>query len=373
MLKSHSLIPSILLLGLSLFYIKASANNISPDSGPLPVAVIGLSHDHVHWILGRPDRGDIKIVGIVEPNQDLAKRFAKSYGFSMDLVYHTTEEMLAACSPKAVFVFTSIYQHLEVVEICAPLGIHVMVEKPLAVSVKHARKMQDLARKHGIHLLTNYETTWYPSNHKVFQMVQKNELGDLRKIVVHDGHRGPKEIGCSKEFLDWLTDPKLNGGGALTDFGCYGANLITWLAKGQKPISVSAVTQTIKPELYPKVDDEATIVLEYPKMQGIIQASWNWPISRKDMEVYGKTGYAISENNTDISYQLSENEQVKSLSLETPSAPYDDPFAMFAAVIKGDITLSPYDLSSLENNMIVVEILEAAKKSAKRGKSVRLK
>ncbi len=372
MFKTFSLVSSMIFLVFSLFHIKASANNISAEPEPLPVAVIGLSHDHVHWILGRPDRGDIKIVGIVEPNQELAKRFAKSYDFSMDLVYSTTEDMIEACSPKAVFVFTSIYQHLEIVETCAPSGIHVMVEKPLAVSVKHAQKMQELARRHGIHLLTNYETTWYPSNHKVFQMVQKNELGDLRKIVVHDGHRGPKEIGCSKEFLEWLTDPKLNGGGALTDFGCYGANLITWLNKGQKPISVSAITQTIKPEVYPKVDDEATIVLEYPKMQGIIQASWNWPVSRKDMEVYGKTGYAISENNTDISYQLSENNKVQRLTLEFPSAPYDDPFAMFAAVIKGDISLPPYDLSSLENNMIVVEILEAASKSAKKGKAVRL-
>lgn len=373
MFRFLSFVSTLLLLFFSSVNTDAVAKKVSSEPEPLPVAVIGLSHDHVHWILGRPERGDIKIVGIVEPNQELAERFAKSYDFPLEMVYSTTEEMIKACSPKAVFVFTSIYQHLEVVETCAPLGIHVMVEKPLAVSVKHAKKMQALAKQHGIHLLTNYETTWYPSNHKVFQMVKNNKLGDLRKIVVHDGHRGPKEIGCSKEFLEWLTDPELNGGGALTDFGCYGANLITWLTKGQKPITVSAVTQTVKPEVYPKVDDEATIVLKYPKMQGIIQASWNWPISRKDMEVYGKSGYAISENSSDIRYQISEHEKVQTKTLENFSAPYDDPFSMFAAVIKGDISLPPYDLSSLENNMIVVEILEAAKKSAKKGKAVRLK
>ena len=70
------------------------------------------------------------------------------------------------------------------------------------------------------------------------------------------------------EFLAWLNDPKLNGGGALYDFGCYGADLMTWLMDGQRPISVTATTQQIKPDIYPRVDDEATIILTYPKGAG---------------------------------------------------------------------------------------------------------
>ena len=96
------------------------------------------------------------------------------------------------------------------------------------------------------------------------------------------------------EFLAWLTDPEKNGAGALFDFGCYGANLMTWLMNDARPVSVTAVTQRIKPEIYAKVDDEATIILEYPGAQAIIQASWNWPFDRKDMEVYGRTGQALT-------------------------------------------------------------------------------
>jgi predicted dehydrogenase len=158
-----------------------------------------------------------------------------------------------------------------------------MVEKPLSVNLDEARQMETLANKYGIHLLTNYETTWYGSNQKAFN--QLDALGDIRKIVVHDGHQGPKEIGVNKEFLDWLTDPVKNGGGALMDFGCYGANLITWLMKGERPQAVVAITQQIKPEVYPKVEDEATIIVTYPKAQGIIQASWNWPYNRKGKKV----------------------------------------------------------------------------------------
>ena len=83
--------------------------------------------------------------------------------------------------------------------------------------------------------------------------------------MFHHGHRGPQEIGCSQEFLSWLTDPVLNGGGALNDFGCYGADLATWFMDGQAPQSVFAITQQIKPDVYPKVEDDATIVVMRPQ------------------------------------------------------------------------------------------------------------
>ncbi|MCG8579903.1 MAG: Gfo/Idh/MocA family oxidoreductase, partial [Bacteroidales bacterium] len=195
---------------------------------PLTVGIIGLTHTHVHWIFGSEPRGEIKIVGIVEPNKELAKRYAAQYKFSMDMVFSSMEEMLKEVKPEAVTAFGTIYEHLEVVEFAAPLGIHVMVEKPLAVSMEHAIRMQELAQKHNIHLLTNYETTWYPSTHKAYELaIKENAIGDIKKIMVHDGHKGPKKIGVNKEFLEWLTDPVQNGGGAEVDFGCYGVNLTT--------------------------------------------------------------------------------------------------------------------------------------------------
>lgn len=339
----------------------------------LKIAIIGLSHSHVHGLLGRQEKGDIEIIAIVESNKELAQRFANDYKFSMNLLYKNMHEMLVNIKPEAVVAFNSIYDHLEVVKTFAPLGIHVMVEKPLAANLQHAIEMKKLAQKYNIHLLTNYETTWYQTNHEAFSIIESGNIGEIRKIVAHDGHKGPSEIGVNKEFLDWLTDPILNGGGAITDFGCYGANLITWLTKGERPESVVAVTQTIKPELYPNVEDEATIILKYPKMQGIIQASWNWPISRKDIEIYGKEGYVVCDNSTDLRFRLNENDTEHHQKLVARNSPYNDPFAFFAAIIKKEITMPEYDLSSLENNMIVMEIIEAAKESAKTGKEIKLK
>jgi len=364
--KSFSILLLLLLLGTASFAQKK----------PLRVGIIGLTHTHVHGILGRKDRGDIEIVGIVERDKELVKRYADQYHFPLSMVYNTMEELIAAKQPEAVTAFNSTFEHLEVVEKCAPLGIHVMVEKPLAVNLKHAKKMEALAKKHHIQLLTNYETTWYPTNHKAYELLKNDSIGSLRKVVVRDGHRGPKKIGVNKEFFDWLTDPVLDGGGAIMDFGCYGANLMTWLMQGKKPHTVSAVTQQLQAENNPKVDDDATILLMYDDANAVLQPSWDWPIGRKDLEIYGLTGAIFSDNRHQLRIRMAEGYDgfhETTLKLEERPAPYDDPFSILAAVIRKDISLAPYDLTSLENNMVVMEILEAAAKSAKKGKVVKLK
>jgi len=332
------------------------------------IAIDGLSHTHVHWLLGRADDGDLEIVGIAEPNRELATRYLKQYNLPISLLYPSLEEMLDKVKPEAVAAFNPIDEHVATVRACAPRKIHVMVEKPLAATLDQAKEMERLARQHGIHLLTNYETTWYASNYAAREQLKS---GDIRKMVAHHGHRGPKAIGVNDEFLVWLTDPVKNGGGALTDFGCYGANLFTWLMNGERPLTVSAVTQHFQPEVYPKVDDEATIIVTYPKAQGIIQASWNWTYNRKDIEIYAGNQFIVADK---AGLTLKNGGGPTTPATIKPLAlPFNDPFAYMAATVRGELKVSPTDLSSLENNMIVMEILEAAKESARLGKVISLK
>ena len=273
-------------VGVAMALLLAAGRVGAGEPEPLRLGIAGLSHSHVHGILGRSGT-DVHIVGIAEANRELSLRYAKRYGLDPALLYASLEEMLAKAKPEAVAAFGPTDEHRAVVEACAPRGIHVMVEKPLAFDSREALAMQALAERHRVHLLTNLETTWYPSVHAVGALVEQGTLGGIRKVVVHDGHRGPQEIGVEPEFLAWLTDPVRNGGGALTDFGCYGANLMTFLMRGEAPLTVTAVTQQIKPAVYPRVDDEATILLEYPKAQGIIQASWNWPYNLSLIHISG--------------------------------------------------------------------------------------
>jgi predicted dehydrogenase len=354
--------------------VEVIAQNTPVDSIPIRLAVAGITHGHVSWILNRKNKTDIQLVGIYEPNTELAKRYATQYGIRQDIFYTDLGKMLDEIKPEAVVAFGSIYEHLQVVEASAPRGIHVMVEKPLAANLTQALRMEALARKHNIQLLTNYETSWYPSTEKTYELVNdSNYVGKIKKAVFHHGHQGPKEIGVSKEFLEWLTDPVKNGAGALIDFGCYGANIMTYLMKGAQPSSVTAVTRQFKPDVYPRVDDEATIIVTYPTSQCIIQASWNWPIGRKDMEVYGETGYIISQNARSMLLRNQTQKEERSSILSASDVQvYTDPFSYFADVLRKKITMSEYGLYSLKNNIIVMRILEAAKESARSGKTVSL-
>lgn len=339
---------------------------------PLRIGVVGMTHGHVHQVLKRGKTGgDIEIVGFVEPNRDLAERLTKQYGYTTALIYGTLEEMIAATKPEAVTAFNSTFEHLETVRYCAPKGIHIMVEKPLAVNWQHAQEMIALANKHEVQLLTNYETSWYGSNAKAYEIIhEEKKIGAIRRIVFHTGHSGPIEIGCNTEFLDWLTDPVMNGGGALTDFGCYGANLTTWLMKGNVPESVTCVTQQLKPQKYPKVDDDATIILKYSTAEVIIQASWNWPHSVKDMEVYGSTGYVFCKNGTRMKVMENEKEGPKDLEANALSTGFDDPFSILRKVLHENYQLQDNDVTSLANNKIVMQILDAARQSAEQNKTI---
>src|ERR1700737_583425 len=358
----RALLFTLLLLIVMAQTAPAQTAPAAPASAPLRVAIAGLVHGHAEGFFHQyKDRPDIQIVGVAEPDQQLFQRYAKKYALDQNLWHADLDELLQKLHPQAVLAYTNPYDHRRVVEICAKRGVHVMMEKPLAVSLEDAHAIESAARTGKIQVLVNYETTWYSSNRAAYDLVHENAIGPIRKVVVHAGHSGPKEIGVSTEFLAWLTDPELNGGGALFDFGCYGADLMTWLMDGQRPDSVTAVTQQFKPDIYAHVDDEATIVLAYPKAQAIIQASWNWPFDRKDMEVYGQTGQVLTVAQDGLRVRLAgkpeETRQARAL-----NPPEDDSLRYFGAVVRGEI--KPSGLSSLRNNLIVVEILDAARRSA---------
>src|SRR5690606_14469361 len=320
-----------------LIIIALIISQFSSAKPPLKLAIAGLSHGHVDWIFNRNDKKDVELIGIYETNPDLIQKYITRYQLSKDLFYTDLGEMLDKVQPEAVSAFGAISEHVTVVRACAPRKIHVMVEKPLATSYEDAKEIQILADQNKIHVLTNFETSWYESNQQIKRLVEQDSLGVIRKLMVNDGHQGPKEIGVSKEFFEILTDKSKNGAGALVDFGCYGANLSSWLMDGQKPISVTAVIHQNKPEIYQNVDDESTIILQYPNAQCVIQGSWNWTFARKDMEVYGTKGYAIARDANTLRTRFSEKQQEQVVNLQQRAYPYNDHFSLIAAVISGTV------------------------------------
>ena len=336
------------------------------------VAIVGLAHDHVVGFLAQlPQHHEVELVGIAEADPNLIAKYRTKFGLAETLFFKSEANMIEVRHPQAVLVYTSIAEHRNAIGIAAQYGVSSMVEKPLTISLEDALAIRKIASYHHVHVLVNYETTWYTSNRAAYDDVKDGRLGPIRRVVVHDGHEGPKEIGVSPEFLSWLTDPAQNGAGALYDFGCYGVDLMTWLMHGETPLTVTAVVNHDKPEIYPKVDDDSTIVLQYPKAQAVIQGSWNWPFSRKDMEVYGATGYAITVANDGLRTRLAHESAERTST--APSLPDDErtSLAYLVAVLSGKIA-DKGDLSALDTNVTVMQILDAARESARSGKSVRL-
>ena len=340
--------------------------------GPVRVALVGLVHGHAKgFFRALPGNDSATLVAVVEPREDLSKEYAAKFGLDAKLFYTDLEKMLTEQHPDAVLVYTAIADHRKVIEAAARHGISSMVEKPLATTLEDALAIRAIARKQHVQVLVNYETTWYASNHEVFAEIDGGKLGEIRKVVVHDGHEGPKEIGVEPEFFEWLTDPVKNGAGAMFDFGCYGADLMTVLMHGQAPVSVTAVAQTDKPEIYPKVDDDATLILRYPKTQAVLMPSWDWSFSRKDMEVYGTEGYAITVGPAGLRVRYRGQKEESQTTAAPLKKPESNSLSYLAGVLRGQIDPDG-DLSSLETNMVVVQILDAGRRSAQTGRTVEI-
>ena len=348
---------------------------------PLRVAIIGLEHGHVTGFLnggsnlvpsgGALHRPDVQVVAVVEPRRDLFDTYAQRLHMPASLYFASISEMTAKLHPDAALVFTPTLGHTAAVLECAAKGIHVMMEKPMAVSYKDALAMASAAKSNNVHVVVDYETTWYASNKAAYDLVASKGIGEVRKVIVRDGHAGPKLIHVQPEFFAWLTDPKLNGAGALYDFGCYGADLMTWFMRGEAPQSVFAVTKHLQPDVYPKADDEADVMLNYSNAVALLQGSWSWPFDVKNMDVYGRTGYVKTLKTDHVEIRRLGEKEGQTTGAAAVPAPYDDPLHYLAALIHGDIQENG-DLSSLQTNVIVSEILDAARQSAASGQAIRL-
>jgi predicted dehydrogenase len=343
-------------------------------AAPLRLAIAGLNHGHVSGFLNNASKraGDVQIVAIYDPVGSLTATYGERFHIPAEARFTDLNKMLDQVKPEAVATFTATIDHVTVVEACTKRHIPVMMEKPLAVNPAQARAMQKASDSTGTPVIVNYETTWYRSHGEIWKLFKEQKAaGDIRKMVAMDGHEGPKEIHVQPEFFAWLSDPVKNGAGALFDFGCYGANLMTWLMDNQKPLKVTAIAQTEKPQIYAHVDDEATILVEYPKAQGIIQASWNWPFGRKDFEVYGEKGYAIATGGNNLRVRMPGEHAEEQKTPEALPPDEADSISYLIGVARGKF--KPSGLNSLDNNVVVVEILDAARESARTGRTITLK
>jgi predicted dehydrogenase len=371
--RLYRLLVAAAFVCLGLSGTKAPAAFPAPDDAKTRLAIIGLDHDHVWGLLkdiaGEPNAELVAIADVHPALVDRAKsRVPASVKFYSDYV-----KMLDETKPQAVIVTTENDKHLEILRECAKRHIHFSTEKPMALTGPDAREMERLANQAGIKLMVNYWNAWAPPTHEIFHRVQAGEVGPVQKIIVQYGHQGPKEIGVSEYFANWLYDPIKNGGGAIMDFGCYGAEWALWL-KG-RPTRVYATAQKLKTEQHNNVDDDATIVLEYPDATAIIEASWDWPYGNGQVEVFGPKGSLLATGK-DLFARTPKDDSAKvglegqRVAVNPAPRETNNPISYFLDSIRRDKPIE--DPLSAKLNVQVMEILDAARESVRTGRAQEL-
>lgn len=372
-MKPQWLLPRGLTLVLILQWLTASVPMLyaqvnAPDR-KTKLAIVGLDHDHVWGLLkDLTEEPNAELVAIADGHPELVDRAKTKVPASVKF-YSDFVKMLDEMKPDGVIVTTENDRHLEILRECAKRHINYSTEKPMATTAADAREMERLANQAGIKVMVNYWNVWVAPTHELYHRVKDNQVGPLEKIIVQYGHQGPKEIGVSKYFADWLYDPVKNGGGAIMDFGCYGAEWAVWL-KG-RPSRVSAVTQKLKVAQHNPVDDDATVILDYPDGQAIIEASWDWPYSMGQVEVFGPKGSLLATRNDLFLRSPTDNVakvglQGERVALDPPPRVTSNPISYFVDCIRNNKPIE--DPLSMKLNVQVIEILDAARESARTGK-----
>lgn len=332
------------------------------------IAVVGLVHSHVWGHLGKMVKGQpAKLVGVAETVPELVAE-AQKRGVPADLIHADWKNMIDEKKPGIVWAFVENNRHLEIVQYCAPRKIHVMFEKPLASTGKDAVAIRDLARKNGIYVMSNYQMAWWPSNYVAKAIADKGDVGQIyriRGVVGHGGPGGP--TGLNKWFFEWLTDPVKNGGGALVDFGCYNALWSLWYLG--KPTTVYATVNKLRPEEFPKVEDNATIILHYPKAVAVLEGSWDLPRSFQDLEVFGRQG-SIYMTRQKVEVRPSRGPALDA-KIEPLKPEAAEPIANMIHCI--ETKTEPGGMVGIDINVQVVQILDAAKESIRTGRAVAMK
>ena len=332
------------------------------------IGIIGLSHDHIWDVL--PDLAaneDVELVAAASAQLPLLERVKKEYGVAP---YPDAAEMAAGETLDAVYIYGNNRASAEEGAKALERGWHVLIEKPLAADLEGARQLMQVADTSGRRLMVNWPIAWWPPLQHALKLAQAGEIGELWQVRYRAAHQGPKEMGASEYFCDWLYDPERNGGGALIDYCCYGAVLSRVLLG--RPHSVTAVTgNLVKPGL--DAEDNAVLLLQYPEALCMAEASWTQigKLTSYVTVLHGTEGTIVVEPEQGRLLLATEKKpEGNEVPVPESAAHLQNPTAHFLWGIENDEAFQ--SLCRPGNNVDVQEILQAGIKAATSGARVDL-
>jgi predicted dehydrogenase len=254
---------------------------------------MGMTHDHVWSNLDDVKRhSHATLVAAADPHQQLRDRVEAEFQAQS---FSSYSSMVDDEKLDAVYIFADNAAGPELTEMAASRGLHVLIEKPMAANKDGAHWMLGSVKEANTRLMVNWPFAWWPQMQLAVRMALDGAIGDIWQVRYRAAHAGPRELGCSEFFCDWLFDPHRNGpGGAYVDYCCYGA-LLARVLMGM-PTQVSAMGgRFVKTDQ--AVDDNAVLVMKYPHGMAISEGSWTQvgTLSAYMTVIYGTKGTLLVE------------------------------------------------------------------------------
>lgn len=336
------------------------------------VGVLGLSHDHIWSNLEKLVQLDTaELVGVAEPDAELREQFRQRFGDKV--IVDDFDELLDGNHDlQAVFAFSDNRTSAELGARAAERGLHVMLEKPMASSLELADRLYSASKRAGVIAMVNWPHNWNPNIREAYRLAKEGAIGEVFKLRYSGGHAGPREIGCSPIFCDWLYDADLNGVGALIDQGGYSATVCRWFLG--RPQRVMAMGGRLTKEDITDLDNVA-MLLRYERAVAIAEASWSWiggwpsagPV------VYGTEGTLVAhaiKDSTGVTLVTKEHPEQRAVNV--PPLPEGQEHAP-AYFISSILNARPVEgLVSAAVSRDAQEIMEAAIMSIRTGREVAL-
>lgn len=235
----------------------SSRHRVRPAAQVVRYAVVGLGHiAQVAVLPGFAHARRSQLVALISGEPQKLKKLGKKYGVSLTYSYDQYDECLRSGEVDAVYIALPNDMHREYAVRAAEAGIHVLCEKPLAVSVREGTAMLQAAVKHRVKLMTAYRLHFEPANLNTIELVRSGRIGEPRYF--------------SSTFSFQITDPdnirlqQKRGGGAIFDIGTYCINAARYLFSGE-PTEVFAMTVNSGDPRFKEVDETTSVIMRFPK------------------------------------------------------------------------------------------------------------
>jgi predicted dehydrogenase len=347
----------------------------------------GINCDHFHMgdLLEMASlHPQLEIVGIQDCQLARMQPIARHLKLPEETLFTDEHRCLEQTQPDLVILCSAPALHARDVERVASLGIHLLVEKPFAVSLAEADRMIAAARKHRVTMAINWPLRWMPSHCTAFRLLVEGRIGELEEVHYYGGNRGPlfhtagkKEVTPTPALkrASWFYQ-KAKGGGSLLDYLGYGATLGTWFHGGRKPLEVSTMTCQAKGLA---VDEHSITVARYACGLSEFQTRWGTFTDPWTTQPQPQCGFVLKGSDGTISsydyepvirIQTRRRPAVQRLPVDKLQPPFQNPLQYFVDCLnRGRLPEGPLAPAI---SRIGQQIVDSAALSARSNRTVKL-